>query len=502
MSQYQNEIRASDIAALAEKVQRASYGKYLKRVTLKRVRGFHNREVSFDFPVTAIVGPNGGGKTTVLGAAALVYKDIPPSQFFAKSGKYDASMQDWAIEYDLIDKDLQHRISVSRTASFRTAKWNRKAVDREVLVFGVSRTVPASERRELVKAAANKFAAHAEVELDPSVIKAVGSILGKDIAGYNRLSVNPDGKVTMFAARVPAGDVYSEFHFGAGEASVIRMVSAIETASDNTLILIEEIENGLHPVATRRMVEYLLSVAQRKSCQVIFTTHSQDALDPLPSKGIWAAYNGEVLQGKPRIEALRMIAGQVPAQLAVFVEDDFATNLVRAAMREHGGMDMQGLEIHGLGGADPAVKVHLQHNIDPTRSCDSICLVDGDRQDLVDHTKKIFALPGDTSPETHIFRAVVERLDVVAPRLALAMQLRSADQERVKAVVREKDLTNQDRHLIFQQIGDELDFTAEMIVSNAFLAIWAQEYAEEVASIVNALGGTVTPPPGATAGTP
>ncbi|HEU0164356.1 MAG TPA: ATP-binding protein, partial [Thermomicrobiales bacterium] len=86
-------IRKSELDALTEKVARDSYGRYLKRITLKKIRGFEDRSVRFDFPVTAIVGPNGHGKTTVLGAAALIYKDIKPRRFFAKSGKYDATMR-------------------------------------------------------------------------------------------------------------------------------------------------------------------------------------------------------------------------------------------------------------------------------------------------------------------------------------------------------------------------------------------------------------------------
>lgn len=159
MADFQSEIRTSDLLLLEEKAANGSYSKYLKRVLLRKVRGFTDREVTFDFPVTALVGPNGGGKTTILGAAALVYRDVAPARFFAKSGKYDASMKDWAIEYDLWDRDLNNRIPVQRTASFKALKWNRKAVSRKVLVFGVIRTVPASERRELVKAAGNKFAA-------------------------------------------------------------------------------------------------------------------------------------------------------------------------------------------------------------------------------------------------------------------------------------------------------------------------------------------------------
>ena len=103
MTEFRSELRDSDIGLVAEKVSRGSFGKYLKRAVLKRVRSFTDREVNFDFPVTALVGPNGGGKTTILGAASLILRSVPPRRFFAKSGKYDASMTDWVIEYDLIE---------------------------------------------------------------------------------------------------------------------------------------------------------------------------------------------------------------------------------------------------------------------------------------------------------------------------------------------------------------------------------------------------------------
>jgi hypothetical protein len=65
------------------------------------------------------------------------------------------------------------------------------------------------------------------------------------------------------------------------------------------------------------------------------------------------------------------------------------------------------------------------------------------------------------------------------------MQLPSGQQDRVGAVVRERSLTNRDRHIIYQQVGDDLDFhSAGMIVASAFLAVWAQEYPDEVTSLV------------------
>jgi hypothetical protein len=83
----------------------------------------------------------------------------------------------------------------------------------------------------------------------------------------------PGATLTTRCVNKKGSSDYSQFHFGAGEASVIEMVSAIEATSDNSLIIIEEIENGLHPLATQKMVEYLFDVARRKKCQLIFTTH-------------------------------------------------------------------------------------------------------------------------------------------------------------------------------------------------------------------------------------
>ena len=50
---------------------------------------------SFDLEAgscTALIGPNGGGKSTVLGAAACAYREMRPGLFFPKSSIGDTSM--------------------------------------------------------------------------------------------------------------------------------------------------------------------------------------------------------------------------------------------------------------------------------------------------------------------------------------------------------------------------------------------------------------------------
>lgn len=493
VSTYRGDIRPSDIQALAERVTKGTYAQYLRRLRLIRVRGFTDREVSFDFPVTAIVGPNGGGKTTVLGAAALIYKSVQPRRFFAKSGKYDASMQNWRIEYDLVDAGLQ-RTSVQRTASFRSAKWNRDALSRTVRIFGVTRTVPASERKDLVKALGAKFTASKEEDLTEEVAKSAEWVLGKRLSGFSRLSVDKQGRVTMLSARTPEGD-YSEFHFGAGEASIIKMISGIEEAPDNSLILIEEIENGLHPVATRRMVEYLLDAAKRKSLQVIFTTHSNEALDPLPDSAIWAAYSGEVLQGRLDVRALRTMTGEVDAQLAIYVEDAFAEAMIATVLRTR-GVSLEGLRIHGMGGEANARTVNKQRNLDPAGTFPSICVLDGDQAAHASIADRVYLLPGSTAPDGHVFESVRSKLSDNAARLTVALGLPLEKQSRVVEVIEERARTNQDRHVIFAQIGGDLGFLPESFVQQAFLNEWAnstdepQQLVDQLADVLADAGVT------------
>jgi AAA15 family ATPase/GTPase len=111
------------------------------------------------------------------------------------------------------------------------------------------------------------------------------------------------------------------------------MITSTEAMPENSLILIEEIENKLHPIATIKMVEYLISVASKKEVKTIFTTHSNEALIPLPLKAIWVAANEELYQGKLNVNFLRAITGQIDKKLAIFCEDIFSREWLESIIR-------------------------------------------------------------------------------------------------------------------------------------------------------------------------
>jgi ABC-type multidrug transport system ATPase subunit len=483
-----SEIRDSTKAALLEKVRRHDYGKYLLKASITRIRGFQGEDITFDFPVTALIGPNGSGKSSVLGVAGCAYKPIKPGMFFPKSTVGDESMSGWRVEYDLIDKGLSPRQLVKRTSNFRQAKWVRADVaDRPVVFFGIDRTVPAGEKTRYKLLMRSTYVHTPPLDpLNAEVARQVEHILGKSVASYR---VTRYGLDDTFLVGRSGPNQFSEFHFGAGESSIIRMISYIEEAQENSLLLIEEIENGLHPVAARRMVEYLIDVAARKSIQTVFTTHSDYALSPLPNEAIWASIDGKLRQGKLSVEALRAVAGRVDRKLAVFVEDEFAKTWVDTILREKLGADYDQIEVHAVHGDGNAVVTHRGHMANPAIAFKSLCVIDGDSQQREAPEQGVLRLPG-AMPELSVFESIQARLDQDLAVLTVSCQRAPEAQEQVRRAIEEVSRTNRDPHLLFNQLGMKIGFVPEAIVRGAFLALWVRandQFCDDLAGKARAL---------------
>lgn len=468
------DIRPSDISSLEERVKKLSYFRYMPSLRLINVRSFTNQTINFDFPVTAIIGTNGGGKSTILGAMALAYKSIKPGDFFPKSNIGDTSMSNWRIDYDIIDRKVNKSGPLTRSARFVSAKWRRdNLAERAVVVIPIQRTVPANEQtkfKKFVGLIQNK--AIRKKAIDSTIAGYVSRILGKDASQYQRVTLKQDPTKSILVGMRHEND-YSQFHFGAGEASIIEMVSKIEETEDYSLILVEEIENGLHPLATQKMVEYLFDVADRKKAQIVFTTHSEYALNVLPPKAIWACIDGTAYQGKLTIESLRALTGNVSKDGAIFVEDDFAKDLVEEMLRQYAPDILDRTTVHKAGGYPYVVDVLKHHNSNPTITKPAVAVIDGDNPPLVEPNDNVIVLPAG-SPESIVFQYVKNNAEQMSAFIQQRCQCPTISQDKIVKIINEVSRDTTDIHLYFSKLGNRLGFVSELVVRRGFSSLYVE----------------------------
>ena len=79
---------------------------------------------------------------------------------------------------------------------------------------------------------------------------------------------------------------YSEASAGSGELAVVRAVIQLLKAEQYSLVLLDEPETSLHPGAQRNLVLFLLELIRTKQLQVVMSTHSPTIVELLPTKAI------------------------------------------------------------------------------------------------------------------------------------------------------------------------------------------------------------------------
>ena len=180
-------------------------------------------------------------------------------------------------------------------------------------------------------------------------------------------------------------------------------------------------------------VEYLVSAAERRRIQAIFTTHSDEALTVLPHEAVWSCLDGSTQQGKLSIKTLRAISGRVDTALAIFTEDAFGQFMVEALIRECAGDRYDQIEVHAVSGGGNAVRIHRTRLEDPSARHKSLCVIDGDSQQSESPQVGIFRLPG-SQPEAQVFNDVYDNLSVNVALLTVSLQLPPTKQDFVESV--------------------------------------------------------------------
>ncbi len=381
------------------------------RATLKsigvrgKLRGLANLQVDFSYPITAIAGRNGSGKTTILALAACAYGNRSngykllgrKNPFYKHSDFFMQTIEESKLNVRIVFQFLYNKWRSKNPAERVKAGWQSHEkivggrwsysgrVIRTVVYLGIDRIVPDAEK-STSKSYRKHFQPVSAKGWEDDVRKVVGRILGIEYQSFNykqhsryRLPVVSVGKRT-----------YSGFNMGAGEEALFELFSIIKELPDGSLVLIDEIELGLHEEAQGRLIEELKILCDERKFQVICTTHSPRILDCLPSEGrIFLEKIGETITVIPGISsafATGKLSGYPNVELDILVEDEAAKMIIETGLTPEIRSRTKVLPI----GSSIAVMRHLASRYKDSRSSDVCVILDGDKSESRNEHIKAF----------------------------------------------------------------------------------------------------------------
>ena len=277
---------------------------------------------------------------------------------------------------------------------------------------------------------------------------------------YERLSqITAQSRDLLFAELEGTNEArYSEFHMSSGERAILRISKDISGLRD-ALILIDEVEAGLHPYTQQQAMLEFQRIALRNRLQIILASHSAVALESVPPEARLFLERDEDTAEVRRVPAYRDILqkafyGQSRDKLSILCEDEVAEGLMRGILDTvnlDSGFHHDDIVIGRDTGLDE-FPGHIRALSISKKMNDFLFVLDGDGRSKEADLRGIAAkygqsvallfLPGDGSPEAWIWRILKERSNEYGGLLGDAVGLAQRMQriERlVEGGVRQKD---------------------------------------------------------------
>ena len=322
--------------------KRPHYSEYLSAVSISGIRGFNaTTRIPFDYPVSVLAGPNACGKSTVLFALACAYRDIASKKSYTPTTIFpdfrpqqEELPSDQRTQQAVLDFEYLSGATNSLTMRWSRGKsWNRSFFGRkqasqprrsvylrtlanlsnpsEVLSFSAL-----ANRREFVANDIDAGSIHLAEQILPFKYKSITAL------------APPSGKSLLYAEIIDEKSScgYSEFHMSSGERALLHLSMQISKL-EKALILIDEVETGLHPHTQMRLMLELQRIALRNELQIVVTTHSPTVLDAVPKSAhllLERSIDGVKLVEPHKDLIQKALYGESKHSLSILCEDDIS----------------------------------------------------------------------------------------------------------------------------------------------------------------------------------
>jgi energy-coupling factor transporter ATP-binding protein EcfA2 len=319
----------------------------LVALQINRLKGLSDVRIEFDDKgLTAIMGPNGFGKSTVLHALAVAFQqpqahleELRFTDFFPNTPQGVWSGTAYSVVHRF--RVAQEVTTTATSCKKETGQWlplpkNKPA--REVHYIGVRSAVPRIEtfptRRKV------HFQTNVLNDAKANEIRGLAaSVFNKDYTEYHRNDISSRRHLMGVKAD---GVAYSALSMGAGEQRVFHILSLVSVAQKYALILIDEIDLLLHTDALNRFLRILNKYAVDKGLQIIFTTHRESVLNLESFVAIRHLYQTPAIPGKTfcfnetKPDAITRLTGDPERPLSIACEDDVARAIIERVAEEEG----------------------------------------------------------------------------------------------------------------------------------------------------------------------
>lgn len=317
-----------------------------------KLRALNKFKIEFEYPISLIAGTNGSGKSTLLAIAACGFHSEETSQPIAKTDSPYYTFSDFLVQskqeippsgIEVIYKTSEQIIENEKTKNAEKFTTLKKAKDgkwatyakrpmKNVEYFGIERVVPHYEK-SISKSYKKSFKVDGKrSENEENTELSVGKVLSKN---YSDFQFQKYSKYKLPQVSRD-GYTYSGFNMGAGENALFEIFFTLHSCPNGSLIVIDEIELGLHALAQTRFIDELKNICKEKNLQIIATTHSPTALSCVPP---YARYYIESNDEGTTIhryvsEALATgkLAGINSNELTILVEDSSALTIIKNAL--------------------------------------------------------------------------------------------------------------------------------------------------------------------------
>ncbi len=120
-----------------------------------------------------------------------------------------------------------------------------------------------------------------------AILQFIQSLPEQDISTLSFLN-GPRGEVMVQLVETFGGEErrYDASLLSDGTLRVLAIAAAMLSATEGSLVVIEEIDNGVHPSRAKHLLEQIQQIAKRRSLRVLLSTHNPAMLDALPDSAV------------------------------------------------------------------------------------------------------------------------------------------------------------------------------------------------------------------------